>query len=289
MTTPRSILVATDFSQHARYAALRAAIQARELGIAEVTLLHVIPPMPLAMELAQPARDAVIHALSQHAAELSRQCGVNFLPTVVSGPIAANVVQETSEDFDLIVTGARGSQPWRGLALGTTAERLLRMAKRPVLVVKQNPEASYRTTLVPVDFSTGSVHLLEQARGLAPRSRLAVVHTFEVSFEGMMRLCGASEEKVKYYREQAGEEASKEMVELLGRSGIAIDSNVSASVAHGFAPAAILDNEEKMRADLIVLGKHGKSLLEELLLGSVTLHVLAASTADVLVVPVNTR
>jgi len=38
-----------------------------------------------------------------------------------------------------------------------------------------------------------------------------------------------------------------------------------------------------MDCDLIVLGKHGESMVEELLLGSVTKQVLAESQGDVLV------
>ena len=36
-------------------------------------------------------------------------------------------------------------------------------------------------------------------------------------------------------------------------------------------------------ADLIVLGKHGTGMVEELLLGSITTHVLAQARPDVLV------
>ena len=45
----------------------------------------------------------------------------------------------------------------------------------------------------------------------------------------------------------------------------------------------VLEQEEELGTDLIVLGKHGAGMTEELLLGSVTKHVLARSTADVLV------
>ncbi|HET20308.1 MAG TPA: universal stress protein, partial [Chromatiales bacterium] len=48
-------------------------------------------------------------------------------------------------------------------------------------------------------------------------------------------------------------------------------------------PACILEQEEEKDADLIIIGKHGKEMGEELLLGSVTKHVLAESRGDVLV------
>lgn len=49
-------------------------------------------------------------------------------------------------------------------------------------------------------------------------------------------------------------------------------------------PDYILEQEEEQGADLIVMGKHGTGMTEELLLGSVTKHVLGRARADVLVV-----
>lgn len=53
--------------------------------------------------------------------------------------------------------------------------------------------------------------------------------------------------------------------------------------AHGPAVARILEHAEERDADLIVLGKHGAGMVEELLLGSVTKHVLADARQDVLI------
>ena len=41
--------------------------------------------------------------------------------------------------------------------------------------------------------------------------------------------------------------------------------------------------EQEVNADLIVVGKHGSHIAEELLIGSVTKHVLAESQCDLLV------
>ncbi len=52
---------------------------------------------------------------------------------------------------------------------------------------------------------------------------------------------------------------------------------------HGGATLRILEHEQSMDADLIVMGKHGQSVMEELLLGSVTQHVLAHPGSDVFI------
>jgi nucleotide-binding universal stress UspA family protein len=59
---------------------------------------------------------------------------------------------------------------------------------------------------------------------------------------------------------------------------------VGHAVGHGNASRVILAKEQSLNAELIVIGKHGRSVGEEWLLGSVTRHILADSKCDVLVV-----
>ncbi|MCW5586962.1 MAG: universal stress protein [Chromatiales bacterium] len=52
---------------------------------------------------------------------------------------------------------------------------------------------------------------------------------------------------------------------------------------HADPSLAISEQEVERACDLIVVGKHGRSVMEDLLVGSVTSHVLAESVGDVLV------
>lgn len=52
----------------------------------------------------------------------------------------------------------------------------------------------------------------------------------------------------------------------------------TASEAHGRQPSS----RNRSRADLTVIGKHGRDVAEERLLGSVTMRVLAEPDGDVL-------
>ena len=54
-------------------------------------------------------------------------------------------------------------------------------------------------------------------------------------------------------------------------------------VLNGDPIGRIIEQEQEQDCDLIVMGKHGESPIEDLLLGSVTKHVLAESLADILV------
>lgn len=59
-------------------------------------------------------------------------------------------------------------------------------------------------------------------------------------------------------------------------------TDYDALVRHGDATRHILAEEENCDCDPIVMGKHGTHVTEELLLGSITRHVLAESRSDVL-------
>jgi nucleotide-binding universal stress UspA family protein len=51
----------------------------------------------------------------------------------------------------------------------------------------------------------------------------------------------------------------------------------------GEASLRLIEKEQELDCDLVVLGKHGVAATVDLLLGSVTKHVLAEGSADVAV------
>jgi nucleotide-binding universal stress UspA family protein len=59
---------------------------------------------------------------------------------------------------------------------------------------------------------------------------------------------------------------------------------VQGRVLHGDAREAIVDAARREKADLIVMGSHGRTGLARLLMGSVAAHVVAHAPCDVLVV-----
>ena len=53
----------------------------------------------------------------------------------------------------LLIIGARGASGMRAWLLGATAERLLGLTRRPILLVRQAPREPYRKVIVAVDCS----------------------------------------------------------------------------------------------------------------------------------------
>lgn len=186
-------------------------------------------------------------------------------------------------DADLLVLGARGAGVLRYVLLGSTAERMVSRTRRPLLVVR-NADATtpYTRLLAPVDFSASSLPALRLARRVAPDAELVLLHSYEVPFAGKLQYAGVADAVLERYAASARQEAYARMAALCEAAGFAAGS-VRQTVREGDPSLDIIDLQRSLACDLVVMGKHGENFVEELLLGSVTQHVIGAAGCDVLV------
>lgn len=292
MTDFTSILAATDFSTDAGHAVERAAMVCASAGISHGLALHVLESSWLDslkhfVNLPAQSEQTMVSQASRTLAELvtavERRSGFRLGSKVVVGSVVDAILEESSSQ-DLLALGARGTHPLRRFVVGTTAERLVRQASRPVLVVRRAPTAHYRRVLVGTDFSPHSRTALAWSSAIAPQAEIHVVHVFGAPFEGRMLEAGIPEEIVREYRVRAGREAEAEM-RLFIETAAADTDRLQYAVTYGdHAPSALREKAAEIDADLVVAGKHGRSIGEQLLLGSVTLHLLSECHCDVLVV-----
>lgn len=284
------VLAAVDFSDDARRAAHRAAVVAAEQG-ARLGLLHVMSNASAASlrDLLRPHAGIPAQVLGsaramldELASDLAARTGVAATPRVEQGEVIPSILA-AARQAALLVVGAHGWNPLRDLILGSTAERLLGRCRRPVLVVRRPARGPYRRVIVAMDFSPHSLNALAMAMRIAPGADIVLVHAFGIPFEGKLRIAGVDEERLREHRTQARHQALTEMVAMVA----SIDgdrSRLSHAVAHGNPPQLILAKARQLRADLVVIGRRGRSAAEDFLLGSVTRHVLSDAKCDVLVV-----
>lgn len=291
MTTTAPILAATDFSAPSRHAADRAARLAQESG-APLSLMHVTSGSTLqelrqwlgaghAME--QALRDDARRQLQALADELVAQRGIGVRTVETAGPVLEAIDAEARQlGAGLLVLGARGAGFLRRLVLGTTSERLVRRAACPVLVVRQSAHETYRRMLVAVDFSPWSAQALAVALRVAPHARPVLLSAYQVPFQEKLNFAGVDSATIDHYRQHAQVQAVQGVHGLAAALGLK-PGGYDAVVLEGDASQRIVEQEQEHDCDLVVLGKHGRSATEDLLLGSVTQHVLAEGSADVLV------
>lgn len=293
MSTPQHILAATDLSDASLQAVDRAFVIAQHTQ-ARCTVMHALGldalgPLRnlIGADAEQVTHKAVAHqeqALQAVVDAPQRNQGVRAAIRVEAG-MANNTVPAfaVASGVDLIVVGARGQGMLKRLLVGSTASRLLRKSQCPVLVVKQPGHQPYRRVLIPMDFSPASEMTVRMARAVAPGADLVLLHVFDVPFEGMLRYAGVSQPVIHQYRTEARTRANQALHELADRVGLT-RTQYTGLVEYGDPVRHIVDAQRHHGCDLIAMGKHGTHVTEELLLGSVTKHVLSDADTDVLVV-----
>jgi nucleotide-binding universal stress UspA family protein len=140
---PQTILVPLDFSKPADKALEYAKAFARQFG-AKIVLIHVLEPMVLPAELGYgfvpPPEDALpVEALREKLASVAAGLGsdLNCVSEVRIGRPWNEVVAAAS-DFraDLLVVATHGRTGFQHALLGSVAEKIVRHAACPVLVVR---------------------------------------------------------------------------------------------------------------------------------------------------------
>jgi len=270
----RSVVVLHDLSTQAGHAAWRAALIARDHG-ARLDLLHAA---------GEPGKSGNPRtALERLARELNARLGVNARIQLVHGEPLQAVVR-AARAAGLVVIGAQRPNVLRDWVFGTPAERLIRLAARPVLVVKNPAESGYRRVLVPVDLGPATTEAIAAATVLSRSTSIEVFHSLAQRHEVTLRAADLPEVEVRRLRQRAADRARAAIVALIGKVPGASRS-AKPSIGFGHPSGVILAKAQAMRAELVVIGKRRRGLLADFLLGSVTQRVLAASRSDVLVLP----
>lgn len=144
----KSILVPTDFSDHAAYALAYAFALADKLG-ATVHLVNAIgAALPeLTVTLTRPMFDSMRAQSLEGMKELiaRRPAGVRIGELIVKDGDARDAIIEAAHDVaaDLIVMGTHGRRGLRRVLLGSVAETMVRRAPCPVLTVHDRDVQPY--------------------------------------------------------------------------------------------------------------------------------------------------
>jgi nucleotide-binding universal stress UspA family protein len=296
----RRVLVAIDFSPPSRAALAFAASLIRKFG-AELHLAHVVAAdFPLASLVALPLIVPEIEVERRVRSRLKEFAAREVLPVrqenihAVQGRPFEEICRLARElEIDLVVTGTRGQTGLKHLVLGSTAERVVRHAPCPVLVLHslgnfRRGRALFRRILAPLDFSPCSMQGAAVAKALAKEfgSQLFLLHAIDLHYY-------SANSKYLLYdyppllaaAERAARQRMKELVAALAREGIAVDSTLE----NGHVGEQICGRARGLRVELIVTSTHGRMGLKHALLGSTAEYVVRHAPCPVLVVPRRAR
>jgi len=274
-TEMRSILAVTDFSAQAGCAVDRAARLAVEHGA-------TLKLMAGSMEGAPPRPDA-----ASLLAQSARALGARFPLTVRTVSQTANELADIANEArwaELVVLRACRDNPLMAFLRGRAAERLARLVRCPLLIVRQPAHHPYDRILVAVDFSADSKRLVRLACDLDRDADIQLFHAISSRNEAKLRSAEASTHQVRAYREECLRYARNRILWLTD-SFDARRNRVMSTIGHGDPARQAVVQQEYLRADLLVVGRRRRSPIADFFLGNVAERVLRWATSDVLIVP----
>lgn len=288
----RSLLIPVDLSAATQQILARAALLplARK---ARLTLLHVVPKL-LSRQARLRAESDAKRALELAASTLAPRlpAGVRLMPRVTVGAAAAEIARYARlRKAELIVMGRGGGGRVSDIFLGSTAERVIRAGRLPVLVVRLRPHAAYQRPLLALDVDEAAQNVLPLALRVlpSPRPLTGLVHAYDVPYHGLIYpslLPDQAQEHRRHYQRKALHALAGMVATALAETKAAPDEfSWKAHLHHGSPRTVIPKVVAKTGADLLVLGSRGHAGVAHVLLGSVAGDILREVPCDVLVVP----
>jgi len=252
----------------------------------QVVLIHVLPTK-LDVSVDSVVRGAAEVALADIAKGMLRMFGarkrkdVTVEAKVLKGHAAVEIDRiALALGADLVVIGRRGHAPMRDAVLGSTARRLLRHGRYPVLAVGRAPKAPYKVGVVGFDFSAQArraARLL--AAVMPPTGKVIAVHTYEDPLKGLPPALAehVGEADLKAKLRERGLLLRRAIDGTSPRAG-----DWQLRLEAGDPRERLLDAIRSKHAEIIAVGPTGKRPLQRTLIGSVAEYVLNRAPCDVL-------
>jgi nucleotide-binding universal stress UspA family protein len=201
----------------------------------------------------------------------------------VGKPFVELILASRAWQADLIIIGNTARPPTH--LLGATAEQLVRKAFVPVLVTRKRLNGKAERFLLPTDFSEGGARkAAKEGIALAETfgGRIFFFHAFDPT-PWYNYPYGDETIDSTMIPELTPEDIESDWESFIG--GLSLKSVPSqTSAEHGPAADMIVRYADTIRADIIVMGTHGRTGLEHMLLGSVAEAVVRTAPCPVLTI-----
>lgn len=290
-----SVLIALDLSAISDRVLRRATLLSLAHR-AHLTVLNVVPE-----GLARRAREKAL----RHAHKLlSEEVAVvrESLPKSVTIEIAVavgdsvRVIVETARAMhaELIVMGRGPGRGLREAFVGSSAERVVRAVRRPVLVVRRAAHVHYKKPALALELDEGAPQTLGFMHRLLspPPPRVVVIHAVETAYRGIAYPSLSREDAEDLDNEhesRVGPKIATLFARHSERSHLPTAVRWKPYVRSGSARFVIEKAVQRVEPDLLILGTLARTGVAHILLGTVAGDVLRAVSCDVLLVPRHTK
>lgn len=295
----KKILLAVDDSSCAERAG-RVAFDLTQKLSSQLVVLHVVtrPAAPFGLGTPQEELDRYAEELLEPWRALAREEGVAAQALYQHGEKVAETVVLVAGEYgcDLIVMGTHGREGLQRVFLGSVAERVSRLSRVPLLLVRGDggvgPLGSgISRVLAPVDGSESGLGALKAADKLATLLGAELELLTVIPYIPPITYLDGTGigSTAAVFNQEANEKAMQEeaTAALEAAKRVAQAPNLKTEIVKADRQSVaqvIVDYARQQGADLIVVGSHGRTGLDRLLLGSVAEGVIHHAGVPVLLV-----
>ena len=299
------VLVPFDFSPNARRACALA-MQGFPFGPdAEIELLHVVDEDLYANVLTKgqvPSDDAIASYIGDELTEIRAQLAVSNgalselkliepkLEIVRGRPHAVIDARMREANVVGISLGGQGHGGVTERLLGRTAQRVIRHAEVPVLVVKSSRNFALPTRLLTaLDWSENSARALRLAARLRHEQQgvLSVLHVIDSPYVPYIRAFAHERDAIESL-DQIRDEQLERLAAFVQTTLADFDGKVDAvteAVVFGDPASSIIAQASALLSELLIVGAHGTTDMTRFLLGSTAEKLVTGARSDILVLP----
>jgi len=264
----KKILLPTDFSETAYKAAEVAASIARKTG-ARIYLLHVVNLLEYGGEDETSKQLFVMKLVKKKMDELISQPffeGVNIGVALQFEQVYEQILKHAKEhEIDLIVMGTHGANGIQEFFAGSNAQKVVRLAECPVLTIREKPDAFDFSNLVfASDFSTETEDVFWKI------DEFVKIYHCKIH---LLRVCTLSDF-------ENTDTAIKRMEKFAEKAHL---KNFTINVFNAdYIEDGIISFSNRVNADLISIGTHGRTGLDLLFTSSKTESIVNHSNIPIL-------
>ncbi len=287
-----SILICTDGSPFSE-GALREGIQFAKKCGASITALTVLDYNPEFEALAPGLSESAEKFAGQFVKDICVSAEKESVPckTVIvrnESPYLSIANEASDVGADLIVMGRRGRTGLKRLLMGSIAKGVIGHAPCSVLIVPREAHIQYRNILAATDGSRYGDAACEEAAEIARESKSALTFISIVPAEDISPLDIVSTQMHRELATASSKKIAEDAIIRAQKTADAAGVKAATLIYAGTPYQAIIQAAAEKKADLIVMGSHGRTGIDRLLMGSVAERVVGHAECATLVVKIKT-
>lgn len=276
----KNILIPTDFSQAASYGIEFAANLAKKtkaklhlFNAAETNAYYfasdpmvMAPPAAVMMEGIDDKLKSSAMAKLEKLIKNKIFSGLNVTAECETTPNIPSAILEQADNVnaELIVMGTKGSSGIPGVLLGSTAERVVRFSEKPVVVVPEKMKSpDLKLIVFATDFKEESHKIFPLVQSFAKIFK-AKIHLLKINTTDQFSSTRHDDELIAAFTKKFGNYEHTIYNEYLKEEGI-------------------LTYSDKIKADLIAIGTHGKTGLRRFFSDDVSEGVVRLSRKPIFI------